>query len=132
MGKEETGAVKEAKGNSKSEKSKESENHRKNKKKQSNGDDTSRYHEEEEEEEEEEGEEASGCWVKFRFMIGCVPSSKSDLDASSSSICGTTSTVTTIESKSANEKSNDQPVAYFPKITILGVLLDLSARIREI
>ncbi|EOA19392.1 hypothetical protein CARUB_v10000765mg [Capsella rubella] len=105
MGLEEPDALKKAaKENSKSDKSKETENKRKKKKKNINGDDSSRYHEEEEEE-----EAASGCWVKFRFMIGCVPS-KSDLDASSSSICGTTSTVTTVESKSANEKSNDQPV----------------------
>lgn len=43
------------------------------------------------EEEDEEREEPSGCWVKFRFMIGCLPS-KSDLDASSSSLYATTST----------------------------------------
>lgn len=84
MGLKETDAVK-AKGNWKSEKSKESENKRKKKKNNNNGDDNSRY-----DEEEAEGE-ASGCWVKFRFMIGCVPS-KSDLDASSSSIYGNTST----------------------------------------
>lgn len=45
-------------------------------------------------EENEEREEPSGCWVKFRFMIGCLPS-KSDLDASSSSLYATTSTGTT-------------------------------------
>lgn len=42
------------------------------------------------------GEEASGgCWVKFRFMIGCLPS-KSDVDASSSSLYATTTTSTSI------------------------------------
>ncbi|KAL1205941.1 Serine/threonine-protein kinase PBL34 [Cardamine amara subsp. amara] len=103
MGLDDTDAVK-AKGNWKSEKSKETESKRK--KKRNNGDNNSR------DDVEEAGEkgEASGCWVKFRFIIGCVPS-KSDVDASSSSLYGTnTSTVTTIESKSANEKSNDQPV----------------------
>lgn len=47
-------------------------------------------------EDEEEREEASGgCWVKFRFMIGCLPS-KSDVDASSSSLYATTTTSTGI------------------------------------
>lgn len=77
-----------AKGNWQSEKkSNESESKRK-KKNQNNGDNSKV---EELEDEEEERREASGCWVKFRFMIGCVPS-KSDVDASSSSLYGTTST----------------------------------------
>jgi hypothetical protein len=96
-----------AKGNWKSEKPKETEN--KNHKKKNGDDNKSRN------EEEEEGE-ASGCWVKFRFMIGCIPS-KSDLDASSSSIYGSNCTVTTMESKSANEKSNDQPVGQVSSTT---------------
>ncbi|CAH2055353.1 unnamed protein product [Thlaspi arvense] len=50
----------------------------------------------------EEGEEANGCWVKFRVMICCVPST-SDVD---SSLSVSTSTV---GSKSAIVKSNDQP-----------------------
>ncbi|XP_010550085.1 PREDICTED: probable receptor-like protein kinase At5g15080 isoform X1 [Tarenaya hassleriana] len=50
-----------------------------------------------------EEEEASGCWVKFRFMIGCLPS-RPDVDGS---LSGTTGTV---ESTSANEKSSDQPI----------------------
>lgn len=69
-----------AKGNWKSKKPKETEN-------KSNGDDNNKSRND-----EEETEEASGCWVKFRFMIGCIPS-KSDLDASSSSsIYGSTCT----------------------------------------
>ncbi|XP_010524324.1 PREDICTED: probable receptor-like protein kinase At5g15080 [Tarenaya hassleriana] len=55
-------------------------------------------------------EEASGCWVKLRFMMGCLPS-KSDVDGS---LSGTTSTV---ESKSANEKSSDQPVLHVSSTT---------------
>ncbi|CAH2072714.1 unnamed protein product [Thlaspi arvense] len=103
MGLDESDAVK-AKGNCQSEKSNESENKKKKKKNRSNGDNRKV----EELEEEGEEREASGCWVKFRFMIGCIPS-KSDVDASSS-LYGTTSTATTMESKSANEKSIDQPV----------------------
>lgn len=73
-----------AKGNWKSEKPKETENKSK---KNSNGDDNNKSRND-----EEETGEASGCWVKFRFMIGCIPS-KSDLDASSSSsIYGSTCT----------------------------------------
>lgn len=82
MGLDDTDAVK-AKGNCKSEKSKESDNKRI--KKRNNGVNYSR-----DDEDDEAGEEraASGCWVKLRFMIGCVPS-KSDVDASSSSLCET-------------------------------------------
>ncbi|XP_024015666.1 receptor-like serine/threonine-protein kinase At3g01300 isoform X1 [Eutrema salsugineum] len=48
-------------------------------------------------------EEAIGCWVKFRVMVCCVPST-SDVD---SSLSVSTSSV---GSKSAIVKSNDQPV----------------------
>lgn len=95
MGLDDTDAVTlKAKGNWQSEKkSNESEKNMKRNKKKNNGDisigeDLKKAEKEDEEEEEER--EASGCWVKFRFRIGCIPS-KSDVDASSS-LYGTTST----------------------------------------
>ncbi|CAN8256256.1 unnamed protein product [Cochlearia groenlandica] len=107
MGLEDT-VVAKAKENCKSQKSNESEsNNQKKKKKKTNNGDNSKGQELEEEEEERE---ASGCWVKLRFMFGCIPS-KSDVDASSSS------SSSLLESKSANEKSNDQPVCHVSSTT---------------
>ncbi|OIT05629.1 PREDICTED: probable receptor-like protein kinase At5g15080 isoform X2 [Nicotiana attenuata] len=48
--------------------------------------------------------EDSGCWIKLRFIGGCI-SSKSKVDSSISSIS------TNCENKSKNDTSKDQPVA---------------------
>lgn len=53
---------------------------------------------------EEEEEEANGCWVKFRVMVCCLPST-TDVDSSSPTL-----STTTLGSKSATTvKSNEQP-----------------------
>ncbi|KAG6480695.1 serine/threonine-protein kinase PBL34-like [Zingiber officinale] len=50
--------------------------------------------------------EGTGCWMKFRLMGGCVPSSsRAKVDTSISSAA------TQCESKSTNDGSRDQPVA---------------------
>lgn len=78
MGLDDTDAAKD-KGNlqSKKQSNKSDENHKK--KKKNNGVNNNSKGDKEAEE-----REASGCWLNFRFMFGCVPS-KPDADASSSS-----------------------------------------------
>ncbi|KAF4376666.1 hypothetical protein CsatB_021668 [Cannabis sativa] len=54
----------------------------------------------------DEDDEGTGCWIKFRFMGGCL-SSKAKVDGS---ISGSGSSTQYAESKSTNDTSKDQPV----------------------
>ncbi|XP_062106675.1 serine/threonine-protein kinase PBL34-like [Humulus lupulus] len=54
----------------------------------------------------DEDDEGTGCWIKFRFMGGCL-SSKAKVDGS---ISGSGTSTQYAESKSTNDTSKDQPV----------------------